>query len=250
MFNRRDIIYLYDGSFNGLLCAIFECYKKHELPLSINENNHIQQELFCEYNYITTNLNNAEHISNAISDKISTNFLTELYYAYLSDIKDKELICLKYVIAGFRFGASVNERLSISIVTFIHDAKKRVKNEAHQYLGFIRFQELTGDIFYSEINPKCNILPLIANHFKKRFSNMPWLIHDKERSLCLVYNGKSCYITPIESAPMITLSQNESKYANFWKIFYNTIEIKERQNENCRMTHMPKRFWNNLLEMN
>ena len=249
MFNRRDIVYLYDGSFDGLLCAIFECYNSHEIPVSIEENNNVQQGLFLEYKIISTDEKKARRVSNAVSSKISRISLINLYYAYLSDAENKEIACLEYVITGFHFGSSVNSRLAIDCVSQVRDAVKRVKNEAHQYLGFVRFRELEGGIFYSEINPKCNILPAISKHFQSRFSNMPWIIYDKSHALCLVYNGKSCCLTPVEYTPNIKLSEDELKYEHFWKTFYNTIEIKERHNERCRMTHMPKRFWENLIEM-
>lgn len=32
MFNRRDVIFLYDGSFYGLLTVIFVCYYTHTYP--------------------------------------------------------------------------------------------------------------------------------------------------------------------------------------------------------------------------
>ena len=33
-----------------------------------------------------------------------------------------------------------------------------------------------------------------------------------------------------------------------WRSFYHTISIEGRYNPNCRMTHMPKRYWGDMTE--
>ena len=36
---------------------------------------------------------------------------------------------------------------------------------------------------------------------------------------------------------------------DLWKSFYNTIGIKERKNDKCRMNFMPKKYWKYILEV-
>ena len=36
---------------------------------------------------------------------------------------------------------------------------------------------------------------------------------------------------------------------DLWKSFYNTIGIKERKNDRCRMNFMPKKYWKYILEV-
>ncbi len=250
MSDRRDVVYLYDGSFDGLLTAIFESYDHREIPVSIIENLNIQQDFLYTYVTIITNEEKSERVSNSIRKKISNQAWRNLYYTFLSDTSNKGSLCLDYVRAGYHFGAEVDLHLNIGCVNSVQNAAYRVRGEAHQYLGFVRFAELEGGIYYSEIEPKCNVLPVIAPHFIQRLPQTPWMIHDAGRRLCLVYNGRSCYITPTDSAPKIQYSENEVYYRRLWKEFYDTIEIKERHNERCRMTHMPKRLWKHLPELN
>ena len=35
MYDRSNLIYLYDGSFEGLLCCVFQSYEKKEIPFDI-----------------------------------------------------------------------------------------------------------------------------------------------------------------------------------------------------------------------
>ena len=51
---------------------------------------------------------------------------------------------------------------------------------------------------------------------------------------------------PLELPPP---SEREQQFQALWKQFYQTLEIKARHNEKCRMTHCPKRFWADMVEM-
>ena len=43
--------------------------------------------------------------------------------------------------------------------------------------------------------------------------------------------------------------QAELQCQALWRRFYQTIAIPARHNPKCRMSHMPKRYWDNLPEM-
>lgn len=250
MSDGRNIIYLYDGSFDGLLSAVFDSYYRHEIPLAIEDSKKLQQNLFCSYYNVETSLEKSERVSNAIDKKISHDSLVNIYETYLSDTKNKEKICLDYIRAGFFYGSNIDCRLTIDCVNRVTTSVKRIRSEAHQYLGFIRFSELESGIYYSEINPACNILPLIADHFMKRLAGISWVINDIGRGLCVVCNGSEYLLAPTDTVPNLNFSDKELTFRKLWKEFYDTIEIKERHNERCRMTHMPKRFWKHMTEFN
>ena len=45
------------------------------------------------------------------------------------------------------------------------------------------------------------------------------------------------------------LSDDEKTFEELWIEFYNTIGIKERKNDRCRMNFMPKKYWKYITEM-
>mgnify|MGYP002573708773 CR=1 FL=1 len=51
---------------------------------------------------------------------------------------------------------------------------------------------------------------------------------------------------PLELPPP---SEREQQFQALWTQFYKTLEIKARHNEKGRMTHCPKRFWADMVEM-
>ena len=126
---------------------------------------------------------------------------------------------------------------------------KYVKQENHKYKGFTRFKELNGGILYAEIEPNNNIIFLLSKHFKNRLKNEYWIIKDVRRNLFSIYDKNSFKILNDIYLKDINFSNDEKDTQNMWKTFYNTIGIKERKNDRCRMNFMPKRYWKYILEM-
>lgn len=44
------------------------------------------------------------------------------------------------------------------------------------------------------------------------------------------------------------ISSSEVAYQELWKLFFNTIAIRERTNPKCQMQFMPKKYWQDLIE--
>lgn len=244
----RNVIYLYDSSFEGVLTCIFDSYLHHESPISIEREEYSQFTLDSDYRRIPTDTEKARRVAEKIIKCSGYTAYKHMYYTYLSEKPLCECNIGDYVKMCLKHGKNTDKHLTVPCIDFVLDASLRTAHEAHQYTGFIRFSELDGGIYYSEIEPVHNILPIIAYHFEERYPTMPFLIHDVKRKQCLVYNGKESVIRETSSLPALNLSDDEQHYRNMWKKFYDTIEIKERHNEKCRMTMMPKRYWKHMTE--
>ena len=250
MFNRRDIIYLYDGTFDGLLTAVFDSFAQHEIPIGIEIDNNVQETLGVTYFYVGTDTSKAYRVRKAIAEKVSSYAMKSIYFAYLSNVADKEMKILAYIHRCFRYGKAVNSYLNDRYVADILNAAQYVVGEAHKLKGFIRFSELEGGILYGEITPENRVLPCLILHFTSRYPGLPFMINDLKHHECLVYNGRECVIRETTAIPELKFTENELLHRKLWKEFYNTVEIKERHNEKCRMTNMPKRYWKHLTELN
>lgn len=248
MSDRRNVVYLYDGSFDGLLCCVFEGFANHELPSAIEKTEYGQQSISTDYFHVSTDSEKSERVAKKIVSVSGQTALRHICLCYLSDFPDKELHIFNYIRACLKFGFSVNKHLTTDCVNAVITAAKSVSSEAHLYVEFIRFSELDNGVYYSKIEPKYNVLPIIASHFSQRYHNMPFIIHDVIHCQCIVYNGKNCEIRGTDGMPVLNFSSTENKYRKLWKQFYDTISIQERHNEKCRMTHMPKRFWRCMTE--
>ena len=100
------------------------------------------------------------------------------------------------------------------------------------------------------IHPKNYILPLLRGHFRGRFPEENFMIYDAVHQAVLLYQNHKAALTelaaPLEPPPP---SAREQEFQALWKQFYDTLEIKARHNETCRMSHCPKRFWQDMPEM-
>ena len=70
MFHRTNLIYRYDGSFDGLLTCIFTCYEQKEWPLDIVSDQNVQDTL-CPARTIDTDSVKASRVAAVLPQKLS-----------------------------------------------------------------------------------------------------------------------------------------------------------------------------------
>lgn len=249
MFNWKliDVAYIYDGSFDGLLTIVFDCYVSKTIPSRIITSE-FEIDLFCKYISIKTDEQKAIRIYNGIAKNISYHALATAYNVFLSNIQNKEIDIVKYLLLGFKIGNKIDHLLTNDIVLNMEKTKKRVFGEYHRLCGLVRFIKLKNGMFYAKIHPDNNVLELLGHHFISRLPNENFIIHDKKRNIALLYNTKEYLITEASNIKITSLSEEELYYQNLWNCFYHTIGIKERKNSRLRMQFMPKKYWQDLIE--
>ena len=137
--------------------------------------------------------------------------------------------------------------LSDDVVNVLFKAVQQLGNEAHLLKEFIRFS-VYDNVLAAQITPKNFVLPFLGQHFAERFPNEAFLIYDTTHSMALTYEKGNMQIRPVEHFSMPAPSEEEKRFRRMWKMFYETIAIKERYNPRCRMNMMPKRYWANMTE--
>ncbi len=247
MLGGRDVIYEYDGTFDGFLCCVYEYYYSDTNPFSIKIHKEYEP-VFYEIFNIETDSTKAKKVYDSIESKISLMAQNLVKLAFMSCLKDKEINILNFLKFGYKNGRNTMKMISHPEVSLLLGAKKHLFNEAHNLKGFVRFSDYNGSLV-AIITPKNYVLPFIKNHFCSRYSNENFLIFDKTHKSALVHSNKSSQIISLESLQLPEVDENELNYRELWKKFYDTIAITERENPRCRMSHMPKRYWKNMTEM-
>lgn len=240
--------YLYDGTLDGFLTIVFDCYSAKILPQKIIVETDYSPNFLDNTVSIQTDSEKAKRVFTGIEKNISYTTLYNTYYAFLSNEKEKEMCLLKYLCDGFDYGPKINNRLTISYVFQVMAMKKRAFGECHRLKGLLRFQEVGNNLFYASIHPDNNIIEPLAHHFIYRLPTQNFIIHDKIRNICLLYNGKEYQIMDATHLKIPDISAKEQKYQELWKLFFNTIAISERKNPRCQMQYMPKKYWKDLIE--
>jgi len=246
MSDRSNMIYFYDGSFDGLMCCIFESVYRSERPAAIREEADGQESLF-EARRVETDENRAQRVKDAIKEKISKNALNFVKKAFLTCLENKELLIFDFLRDGFKRGWLSMSDIAGRYMQPLYNAVRALDNEAEAFKGFVRFSEL-GGVLVAVIEPKNYVLPLLMGHFCARFHDEAIMIYDKTHHMVMLGQngqGKIAYLdefTPAEA------DARELEMRRMWKHFYDAIAIKERYNPRCRMGHMPKRYWANMTE--
>lgn len=241
--NSISPVYVYDGSFDGLLCCLFAMFEYKETPSEVTAD----YGGFLPCRNILSSDEKAARVRKGICGKMGGDALKFGERAYLSERPGIEKNILLYWKLGFSVGATLYRRMGDECVSEVQKAAKFTMNERHRILQFLRFSD-SGGALTSVISPKANVLPLIAGHFISRFPRENFLIYDSARGVALVYSGGKHVFIPLEEYAQPAPDETERKYRELFRMFYETIEIKDRHNERCRMNHMPKRFWKNMTE--
>ena len=240
------VVYCYDGSFDGLLCCVYESYDKNELPADVLPEDG-QLPLLLDTRTIETREERAQRVQKSIPQKMGYAALDFVRHAFLTNLPGKELLILKFLRLGFRHGRSVLSRLTDETVHTLTVAVRHLTHEAHLFQGFVRFSE-TGGVLTAQIEPKNIVLPLLARPFADRYPGESFLIYDKTHGMVLLYQNGKAHMCAAEAFEQPQPDEEELKFRELWRLFYKTIEINERRNPCCRMSHMPKRYWNCMTE--
>lgn len=239
---------VYEDSFEGFLTAIYYAFYSKEDIISIDTNSYDDIDMLTTVKHLETDLEKYKKVKTAIVTKIDPLALSKIYSLYLSNYKNKGIICYKYLKTAFKIGSDIHKHLYLDVVREIDLIERRVSLEAHRFTGFVRFSLINNKFLYSPIQPDNNILELISPHFQRRFSNEYWIIHDIKRNIASVYNKVSWEITEMNDDIYNSLKNYNDEFEDLWKNYFVSITIKERANPKLQKRMMPKRYWKNLTE--
>lgn len=240
-----EMVYYYDGSFEGFLCCIFESYANKEVPTAIYCDEDAMPTLFASRT-IHTKRDHADRVLRKVI-KLSPYAAELLQKGFLTCLSEKELHLYKMVAILLKEGPAFLKNFSDESLYPILSAIRHMNGEAHLLKGFVRFSEL-GGVLGSEIEPKNRVLPLLRSHFCARYQNEKFFIYDRTHKEALFYSGGRAVIRSLDDFQMAPPDETEATYRLLWKRFYDTIAIKERHNPRCRMSNMPKRYWGTMTE--
>lgn len=242
------VAYVYDGTFDGVLNALFHCFKEKQVPDLLTTDG-CGAGLGGETVYIANDPNRTERVARGLVDKAGTGPMVTAYHAFLAEVP-RETAILHYLILAVQRGKAVENMVGEEPVQSVLDHCRKVRREAHKYQGFVRFQETSDGGFYAPISPKHQILPLLGSHFARRLSDRPWIIHDRSRSEAVVYDGKRWRLTEAEAVEAPEFSGGEEGFQKMWKVFFNTVAIKERIDYKRQRNFVPLYCRNFMNEFN
>ncbi|MBN2484064.1 MAG: TIGR03915 family putative DNA repair protein [Candidatus Omnitrophica bacterium] len=242
-------IYLYDGTYTGLLTALSVIEKKREKPGNICPKGSYRPGLFDKIITITTDPAETADFLNTLEKVLVRRSLDHIFRVFLSSVQHKEMAIYRYVRLGFETQKKLDYFLSDERVKFIHDHARKVSVEAHRMRGLVRFRELQDGWLYAPIETDHYVLPLIIRHFSQRLPQKQWFIHDIKRKKIAIHNLTYPRIFDVKNYRVPELSFKEAEHQKIWQEYFKNIAIKDRKNVRLQRQFMPKRYWKYLTEM-
>jgi len=244
-----SIIYLYDGSFSGLLTVVSRLLISEEVPESISSSPPLQGDLFVSLVSTATDEDAAIRLAADIREKASGDVFRNCIYAFLAEENDCEKQILAYIKKALLYGPEIDCYHHDDDVIALHGGVKRIKLECHRLKGFLRFEQLKGGLLYAPIEPVHNVIRLLAPHFAKRLSTQRWAIHDRIRQSAVIFEQGRWGVFDVLSTQLPEPDSRELEIQRLWRAFYSSIDIRERANPRQQRRMMPERYWKYLPEL-
>ena len=251
-------IVIYDGTFEGLMTAVFEIYEYKILQPNILNSNKETGSLFGKVHEVYTNKEKTARVFKKLKDKLTPKAFADLYKTFLSEIKDIENLLYRYIAYILSSKASVENDYSNTDVLELQQITRKVHREKHRMEAFVRFQLTQDQLYFCIIQPDYNVLPLISKHFEKRYADQRWLIYDSRRKYGLYYDLETVEEVSMNFENDVNnktelksiCDEKEELYQKLWCIYFGSINIAARKNMKLHIQHMPKRYWRYLTEKN
>lgn len=254
-------ILVFDGTFEGWLTTVFVVYENGWQTLAelaiVTEFDYVPS-LWQDKIVVNTAIEKAERVSIKLQQVFGKEGMRQLLWAFLSEQSDIYTDMFGVVVYQLAHPSqTVWEHYTHPAVMRVSKVVKMVGRERHRMQAFVRFEHTVEDIYFARINPDFNVLPLIANHFKKRYADQHWAIYDVVRGYGIFYQKDegdsqlqiiSDVASDVLANPSQIYSEQERQYQTMWQRYFKSVTIKERYNPKLHRQMLPKRYWQYLTE--
>jgi len=239
-----DVVFQYDGTYNGFLCCVFESYSHQEFPIAFFDDEEFTT--FYPVRQVHTVAEHSDRVRRGI-EKVSANASRILRRTFFTCLEDKEAHLFRFIQKLYEDGPLFITNTSDPVFYPIHRALRHLSGELEKLRGFIRFSDYNG-VLGAEIEPKNQVLPFLRHHFCARYANESFFIYDRSHREMLMYSKGISRIAKVDSLHLTAPGAEEIAYRRLWKHFFETISIRERYNPRCQDTFMPKRYRGTMTE--
>ena len=262
-------VYVFDGTMDGLLTAVFDAFLLKEQPEQLLAEGDVLP-LFCDHTYhVTTDEEKAQRVWAGLEKKLPCEALRLISVSWLSELRELNTPLFLYICKVFRQG-DISRNFADADVLAVTNIARRVLHEQLRMKQFIRFQKAKDGTYLGVVSPDHNVLPTIIDHFQDRFNDQPWLIYDAKRHygyyygaspnpskgrgdvIRVTFEDESAVPFDLRNGKMDAevLSDDDQLLQNLWRTYFKAICIKERMNPRKQLQDMPRRYWKYMTEKN
>lgn len=239
----QDVVFQYDGSFDGFLCCVFESYVHKEFPIAF----YSDEECFSLYSVrsILTVPEHARRVYRGIF-KRSKRAAELLHRAFLTCMEDKELHLYTFVRKLMDEGPDFLRNQSDAAYYPVAKALRHMSGELEKLRGFIRFPSTVA--CWERKSSQKSSPPPAAKPLLRSLCQRILFIYDSTHKDLLLYSSGRSRMMRVDSLQLALPGEEELCFRALWKRFYETVAIRERENPRCQNTFLPKRYRGTMTE--
>lgn len=238
-------IYSCEHEWEAMLTCIYEAWasKKGQQNIRLVLEPIEQYTLFDEYIHVDANQDKASKVMDAIYHKISPFVYREISFcslAYEPDILDN---IYRILLLGFAYGPNVLNMVQYEAVMRNRQIRVRLGKEVEHFKEFIRFHEVGNNLYVAHIEPKSKLIMALGHGFMDRMPSEHWVIVDDVHMEALIHPKDEDFyyrkLSDEELNRLLLTEQSNDEYTDLWKIFFDSIAIKQRENYRCQRNLFP-----------
>ena len=238
------MLYIFDGTKNGFLCALLAAYTDPTARLVRGENNQLfLGELPI---LVKTDEQKAGRAERRLA-QFDRDSMRDLDVLLRSGNESAPQIALEYFRLLAEIKRPIKDRLALPAVFAATECMRKVGREIHHLHGFIRFMETASGALYAPFEPDNDVCDLLLPHFKARLPHYAFVLHDVKRKKAAIYDGQNVFLAPLNQADVV-LSASEDEWQSLWKKYYNAVNIPSRERLKQMRGYMPVRYWKYMPE--
>lgn len=238
-------IYSCERDFSAMLTCIYvawaggEGHKNVKLALEPIG----QYSLFDEYTHVDADEEKAAKVMDAVNRKISPHFYYEIAYCSMGYEDDVLDVMYRMMLMGFTYKEDALNMVQYGAVMRYKEIRRRLEREVCRFQEFSRFHLVDGHFYVAHIEPKSYLVVALGPIFADRMPSEDWMIVDDVHKEAVVHVKNSKYylrkLTDEEFQRVLLTEKQNDEYTDLWKVFFDSIAIKERTNERCQNTLFP-----------
>ncbi len=240
-----NIVYQIEDSLSGIFTAVYDSFLYKEEVGDVTISDEQKNFLNC-YRKILNDKNKIKKVDAKLKNILYSKNYAEIKKAFLSGDDKKHLIIFNYLVKIIRCNKDCTLNFSDIDISNYHNLLQRISLESHRFKGFIRFEKSKEGVYIAKFSPDNDIITLIFPHFKRRFKNNPFILHDEKRNIIALSNKEKSLITN-GNTNFFTLNVDED-FKKLFKLYHDSVNIICRKNTRLMLNYLPKRYHKNLPE--
>ncbi len=245
----KSKIFIYDGSFNGFLTTVFIAFEYKLTHVDIQPRGRIQKGLFTETETIFTNIDKAKRVWTGIRNRNNT-AIKNIYFAFLSEQQGIEPLLYSYIRKLMNCNENSTAGFSSDYILRINQLAHKVGREKRHMETKLDFQRTRDAVYFVQIAPDFDVLPLLSKHFRSRYTDKPWIIYDTKRNYGLYYNLSGVELIGLDLTDSIIdqmISNVTISNVEMGNSCFEHLDIKSHISLKLHHSYTPKRNSNYIL---